>query len=101
MKYDIGFPGRIIFARADHGENVLVEIKKLAEKEEIKTAVFYLVGALENASLVTGPKECSIPPEPNWNSFGDGRELIGLGTIVSSENELTVHIHGSVGRGKQ
>ncbi|MEW5786055.1 MAG: PPC domain-containing DNA-binding protein [Bacillota bacterium] len=98
MQYSVGSVGRVFMARADHGANVLAEIKNLAVKEGIRTAVVFLVGALEKASLVTGPKECTLPPEPNWSRFSDGRELLGLGTIISKDDEPLVHLHGSAGK---
>jgi len=102
MKYDVGLPGRIIIARADHGDDITGGIKKIIERENIKTAVLYLIGALEKASMVTGPERCTVPPVPNWVSFSDGRELIGLGTVATTgKGTPVIHLHGAVGKERE
>jgi len=101
MEYQQGAIGRVFLVRLDHGENPLEQIRKLAEKENIKNAVFFLIGALKGASLVTGPREAVLPPEPTWFSFNDGRELLGTGTLAWDEHEPLLHIHGASGRGEE
>ncbi|MCL6611639.1 MAG: DNA-binding protein [Peptococcaceae bacterium] len=100
MKYRQGKIGRIFMARMDHGDDLLEELKQLAEKEKIEAGVFYVIGALKNASLVVGPEECALPPVPVWRRFGDCREIIGLGTMVrDSQGDPVFHLHGATGRG--
>lgn len=101
MQYQQGTIGRVFVAKIEHGDNLLEELKKLAQLEEVKQANFFVLGAVEKASLVVGPKECAIPPEPVWNSFADGRELLGIGTIFSDEQEAVLHLHGVFGKGEQ
>ena len=100
MQYQQGRTGRIFIAKMDHQDDLLTELKKLAEAEEIQTAVFYLIGALEKAQLVSGPKECVIPPEQLWRDFQDGREIVGIGTVFRNEQkEVLIHLHGAMGKG--
>ena len=100
MKYQQGTMGRVFLARAEHGENLLDEIKKLAKKEGIRVAAFFILGALKSGSVVTGPREAVLPPIPNWFQFTDGREVVGLGTILFDEDEPVLHLHGGLGREK-
>ncbi len=54
---------------------------------------------IKSASLVTGPQGCTIPPEPVWRRFEDGREVLAAGTIFWDETEPVLHIHSAVGKG--
>ena len=101
MKYSQGNIGRVFVARAEHGDNLLEEIKKLAKKEKIETGVMYVIGALKDASFVVGPKECNLPPVPVWRKFDDGREIIGIGTLFQDEQGPVLHLHGAFGKGDQ
>ncbi len=83
----------------EHGEDLLTELKSLAVKENIRSGVILIMGAMKSASLVTGPRECTIPPEPVWRGFTDGRELLAAGTLFWDEAEPLLHVHGSVGKG--
>ena len=99
MKYQQGTVGRVFTAKIEHGEDLLAELKSLAIKESIRSGVMFVVGAMKSASLVTGPKECTVPPVPVWRSFDDGRELVGVGTIFWDDTEPVLHFHGNVGKG--
>lgn len=99
MKYTRGSIGRVFVARLDNGDDLAGELKKLAEKEKLEAAVFYLIGALKDASLVVGPEECSLPPVPVWRKFSDGREIIGVGNLFRDSEGPVIHLHGSLGRG--
>ena len=92
--------GRVFLARVEHGENPLEEIKKLVRKEGVQVAVFFVLGALKSGTVVTGPREAVLPPVPNWFQFDDGREVMGIGTILFDENEPVLHLHGGLGRDK-
>ncbi len=99
MEYAKGSIGRVYFARFDHGEDLLSEIKKIAEKEDLPAATILILGALEKGDIVTGPEKAEIPPDPHFVSFDDGREIIGFGTIIKQEGSPSVHLHSSYGRG--
>ncbi len=98
MKYQQGNIGRVFLARTEHGENPLDEIKALACKERIRVAVFFVLGALQSGSAVTGPREVALPPVPHWFQFEDGREVVGMGTILFDGDEPILHLHAALGR---
>ncbi|MFA5536358.1 MAG: DUF296 domain-containing protein [Bacillota bacterium] len=102
MKYNQGTLGRIFVAKAEHGDNLLEELRAIATKENISTAVFLMIGALKKADIVSGPQECTVPPIPIEMTFGDGREVLGMGTIFSNSDSITpeLHVHGAFGRDK-
>ncbi len=100
MKYRRGELGRIFIARLEHEDNLLDELEQLAKEEKIEAAIFYVIGALKEASLVVGPKECAVPPTPVWRKFDDCREIIGVGTLFRDEQgQPVLHLHGTMGRG--
>jgi uncharacterized protein len=99
MEYAKGRIGRIFTVRIDHGDDLILELIKLAELERIESAVFMLLGALKEAKLVTGPKESITPPEPVWSGFDDAHEIIGIGDIFLMDGKPRVHLHAGAGRG--
>lgn len=103
MKYTQGKVGRAFVARVENGDDLLDQLKLLAEKENIEAAVLYIIGALKDASLVVGPRECTLPPDPVWRQFDDGREIIGLGNMFREQGgqEPVFHLHGALGRGDE
>jgi len=98
MKYTKGKIKRIFVVKFEHNDNLLSELTKLARKEKIKSGIIHLIGALEKAEFVAGPKKVEIPPEPIWRKFDDGREILGFGTIFWKGNEPKIHIHACIGR---
>jgi len=99
VKYQQGSIGRVFVAKVEHGDDLIHELKSLAIKENIRCAVVQIIGALKSASVVTGPKECAVPPEPVWRSFDDGREILGIGTIAWDDEEPVLHLHSAIGKG--
>ena len=59
MKYQMGKMGRIAVARFEDGENILDNIVEIAKKEDIRCAVFYLVGGIRQGRVVVGPRKRS------------------------------------------
>lgn len=101
MKYQQGSFGRVFLLRFDDGDDLLKEIKTLASREKVKVGTIMLIGGIRSAEMVTGPKEAVIPPDPQWLGFNDAREVLGFGTLFWKDDEPMVHLHGSVGRGKE
>jgi predicted DNA-binding protein with PD1-like motif len=99
VKYQQGTIGRVFVAKVEHGDDLMQELKSLAIKENIRCAVVQIIGAMKSASVVTGPKECVVPPEPVWRSFEDGREILGMGTIFWDDSEPVLHLHSAIGKG--
>jgi uncharacterized protein len=98
MKYTKGSIGRIFVLKFEDDDILIKEIDRFARKERIKAAAFVFIGALKKGDLVTGPKEPVIPPEPNWISFKDGWEAMGVGTIFTNNSGPQIHIHTSMGK---
>ncbi len=101
MEYAQGTFGRVFLVKFEHGDDLLKEIESLLEAENISLATIALIGALASADIVTGPEKKELPPEPIWNSFDDGREVVGLGTLVRKNGKLTAHIHSAFGKGRE
>lgn len=98
MKYQVGRQGRIIVARFEDREDVLGNLTGLARKENVKAAVFYLVGGMREGSIVVGPEKDEFPPTPVWKKLGESHEVVGFGTIFWQGNEPKVHFHGAFGK---
>lgn len=98
MDYRSGNIGRVFWARVDEGEDLRQGLIELAEKENIEQAMVLLLGAMHEGSLVTGPKEAVIPPEPTWTPFTGGREVLGMASLIKGSNGWTCHLHLATGR---
>ena len=101
MKYSTGKLGRLFVVRFDHKEDLNSGINSIMKNEKIRFATIQLIGAIKSGSIVAGPKEDKIPPEPNKMSFSKSHEILGYGTIVNNGDSVLSHIHVSVGRGKE
>lgn len=100
MEYAKGRIGRVFTVRIDHGDDLILELIKLAELEKIESAVFTLLGALKGAKLVTGPKESITPAEPVWYGFDNAHEILGIGDIFQKDGKPEIHLHAGAGRGE-
>ncbi len=98
MEYTSGNIGRIFLLKFSDDDVLLKEIDSFARKEKLKAAVFVFLGALKKGDIVTGPKKPVIPPEPNWVSFKDGWEVMGIGTLFTNKSGPQIHIHSSMGK---
>lgn len=98
MQYQVGHIGRVITARFEDKEDVLLNLVTIAKKEAIRAAAFYLVGGMREARIVVGPEKEEIPPTPVWKELGESHEMLGFGTIFYQENEPKVHFHGAFGK---
>lgn len=98
MEYAKGRIGRVFTVRIDHGDDLILELIKLAELEKIESAVFMLLGALKEGNLVVGPKENKRPPEPVWFGFNDAHEILGIGDIFQEDGKPKIHLHAGIAR---
>ena len=98
MKYTKGQVGRIFLAKFEDDDILTDKLAELARKEKIKAGVMVFLGALKKGKLVTGPKKPVIPPEPNWVSFKDGWEVMGVGTVFINSKGPQIHIHSAMGK---
>ncbi|HSQ53711.1 MAG TPA: DUF296 domain-containing protein [Candidatus Bathyarchaeia archaeon] len=101
MRYKAGKVGRVVLARFDHGEQVVPALAGLCEKEGISSGWFFLFGAIQNGRLVAGPREASLPPDPVWQEFTEPFEIVGMGSIAAGGGSPSIHLHSSLGRGKE
>jgi hypothetical protein len=75
MEYRTGTVGRIIAVRFDHGEDFLAGLREIVLKEHIASGWFQIIGALDRADVVTGPKEPVVPPDPIWRQVAAARYI--------------------------
>jgi predicted DNA-binding protein with PD1-like motif len=98
MRYRTGKTGRVIVARFEDHEDILDNIVAIASKENIRSAVLYLVGGVRRGRIVVGPAQEELPPEPVWKEIQESHETVGVGTIFWQGNEPKVHLHGAFGK---
>lgn len=98
MQYTQGAIGRVFVLKFQDKDLMLDELEKFIRKERIKAATMVFIGALRKGTLVTGPKEPVVPPEPNQVSFKDAWEVMGIGTVFSGAKGPQIHIHGAMGK---
>jgi len=95
MNYRIGEPGRIVVARFEDGDQILQGLGDIAKKENVRAAVFYLVGGMKGGRFVVGPEREEMPPVPVWRELNESHEIVGLGTIFWQGDEPKLHFHGA------
>jgi predicted DNA-binding protein with PD1-like motif len=100
MQYRSGNIGRVFILKYEDGDSLLDGVIKVAKDEKVQCGFFLLLGGMRAASLVCGPKEPVLPPEPMWQSFTDGREVAGIGSVFLKDGEPAIHLHGAVGKGE-
>lgn len=98
MKYQIGTAGRIIVARFEDREDILNTLIDMAKKENVRSAVLYLLGGIKQGRIVVGPEEETMPPKPVWKNIEESHEVVGIGTIFWQDNEPKIHFHGAFGK---
>jgi len=92
MKYQTGKPGRIVIVRFEDKDDLLAGLVKIARDENIRAAVFHLVGGMREGSIVVGPEKDEFPPTPVWKKLGESHEVVGFGTIFWQDNEPKVKV---------
>lgn len=98
MKYQIGETGRVIVARFEDGDEIIQGLTDIVKKENIRSAVFYLVGGIKEGKIVVGPEKDVLPPTPVWKMVNESHESVGVGTIFWDEKEPRIHFHGTYGK---
>jgi len=87
--------GRVFIVKFEHGEDLLDGLKKLAKEKNIQSASFQVFGALSEAAIVVGPEEDTVPPNPMWRTVDSACEIVGIGSILESDDGPSVHMHSS------
>jgi len=98
MQYRTGQVGRVFVIKFEDGDDLIEGITEVASKEAVKAGFVYLLGGMRSAGMVCGPKEPVLPPEPSWEGFTDGREILGIGSIFLKDGAPSIHLHGAVGK---
>ncbi len=93
--------GRVFVMRIDDGEDILSAVKGLVREKGIASAMIHILGAVGEGLIVTGPETPVIPPVPHFETAKGGWEVLGLGTVYPSEDGPRIHMHVSVGRGRE
>lgn len=93
MKYSSGQISRVFVATLSDGEDLLQGLKELFIKENIEAALFFIIGAIKEGKIVSGPKEDVIPPEPFWRNIDEAHEVVGVGNIFKGDDEPKIHLH--------
>jgi predicted DNA-binding protein with PD1-like motif len=99
MQYTEGKLGRVFYLRVDHGEDLLSSLQDFVIEKNISVGFIHLLGALREGSIVTGPKEPVLPPNPLYESYEGCWEVFGFATITPGKEQPHIHIHASVGKG--
>jgi len=98
MKYQVGSTGRVIVAKFDDGDDVIQGLKDVAKKQNLRSAVCYMIGGMKAGRFVVGPRSDEMPPDPVWRELNESHEILGIGTIFWHGDEPKIHIHGSYGK---
>jgi uncharacterized protein len=98
MKYQVGETGRVVVARFEDGDEIIQGLTDIAKKEDIRAAMFYLVGGIKEGKIVVGPEKDVLPPTPVWKALNESHESAGVGTIFWHGNEPRIHFHGVYGK---
>ena len=100
MRYKAGTIGRAILARFDHGEEIVPSLVDLCRRERVRSGWLFLFGAAAGGTLVAGPRDDTLPPEPVWLDFREPHEIVAMGSVAEKDGDPSVHLHASLGRGK-
>ncbi|HBI22672.1 MAG: DNA-binding protein [Nitrospirae bacterium RIFCSPLOW2_12_42_9] len=98
MKYQVGRTGRVVVVRFEDRDDLLGGITEIASKENIKSAIFYLIGGIREGRIVVGPEKEELPPKPVWKDLKESHEVVGIGTIFPQDGKPKVHFHGAFGK---
>ena len=101
MRYTEAKLGRVFYLRVDHGEDLLAVLQDFVIEKGIAAGFVHILGALREGNIVTGPKVPILPPDPLFDAYEGGWEVLGLATITQGEERPHIHLHASVGRGRE
>ncbi|MFB3763680.1 MAG: PPC domain-containing DNA-binding protein [Methanotrichaceae archaeon] len=101
MQYSEGSLGRVFVLRLDDGEDLISSVQRFVEEKKIVSCMALFIGALRDGRMVTGPEAPVIPPIPHFENFNSAWEVFGMATIYPSQEGSRIHIHSSLGRGRE
>ena len=91
---------RVFVARLEEGEKLPDVLEKLAVNKKIRSALVMLLGGARDGKLVVGPGKRKSKKKILTQSFHNGHELLGVGTIFAGDHGPELHLHAAIGRGK-
>lgn len=91
---------RIFVVRLEDGERLPDAVEKLANDKKIRSAFVLLIGGARDGKLVVGPGKGGKKQKILTQSFRQGHEILGIGTIFVGMHGPELHLHTAVGRGK-
>jgi uncharacterized protein len=101
MQYTEGKTGRVFLLRIDHGEDLIQTLRDFIVSHKVTHGHIRFIGALESGQIVTGPKKMDLPPDPHFETFSGGWEVIGMATIIPDADGPHLHLHVSLGKGNR
>ena len=101
LQYSEGTLGRVFILRIDDGEDLIESILKLVRRTNLKSCIGLFIGALKDGKAVTGPESAVLPPEQHFESYSSAWEVFGMVTVYPSVEGPKIHIHSSLGRGRE
>ena len=88
----------MIVVHFEDGDEILTNLSEIALKEDIRAAIFYLIGGLREGRIVAGPETDVLPPTPFWRDLNETHETVGTGTIFWDNAGPKIHFHGVFGK---
>ena len=99
MEYSVGKIGRTFLIKFSQDDEFTNEIEQLCVKEGVGNAIFFIIGGINNADIVSGPMNESLPPIPILSTINKKSEILGIGTVFPSDNQPKIHLHAAVSKG--
>ncbi len=87
--------------RIDHGEDLIKTLRDFVAVHDVGCGHIRFIGALLSGQIVTGPEKPILPPNPHFETFSGGWEVVGMATIVPGDDGPHLHLHASIGKGNQ
>lgn len=107
MKVAEGSLGRVFVLRLEHGERLPDCVEAFAAERGVSRAFCALVGGVDGATIVTGPKagpdgKTAMPPVAMLTTLAGAQEVAAVGTLFPDANgQPRLHMHGAFGRGEE
>jgi uncharacterized protein len=101
MQYSEGSLKRVFALRMDDGEDFIASLQKFVQEKKVDSCMALFIGALRDGRAVTGPEMPIIPPIPHFENFDNAWEVFGMATIYQSSTGPKLHIHSTIGRGRE
>jgi uncharacterized protein len=101
LQYSEGKLDRVFILRIDDGEDLIESILEFVRRKNLKSCIGFFIGALKEGKAVTGPESAVLPPKQHFESYSSAWEVFGMVTIFPSVEGPKIHIHSSLGRGRE